>query len=70
MTHILPKPTNIDTIKCGGKHAKPNAAGYSGCKGTGSYNGKERNCFRCRGVGWQTEIRYNANQAYDRKALV
>ena len=66
MNNIIPKPTNIDVIKCGGKLAEPNISGYNGCGGTGLYQ-KTKKCFRCAGKGWQNQKRFEANQAFDRK---
>ena len=68
MTNIIPRPTNIDVIKCGGKLAEPNINGYSGCGGTGLYQ-KTKKCFRCAGKGWQNEAKFKSNQAHDRKAI-
>jgi len=64
MSNILPKPANKNSILCGGKWAEPNAEGYSGCDGTGSYR-KGQKCFRCNGLGWQTEVRWRTNHSYD-----
>ena len=67
MNNIIPRPTNIAVIKCGGDHAEPNINGYSGCGGTGVYKETQK-CFRCAGKGWQTKEKFESNQAHDRKA--